>query len=115
MSSLIVTAVAAHKIADVLKDEAPGSYVRISLKGGACAGMTHEIIVANDYDAEDDTLIEQDGAKIILDSITASYMKGVELDWVRVNLNQEGFKFSGGAISRSCGCGKSYAYDKDKV
>lgn len=114
MSSLVVTAKAAAQIADVLKEEPENAAVRITLKGGACAGMTHEMAVVTDFDPEDDMKIEQDGARIILDSITAAYMKGIQLDWVKT-LTEQGFKFTGGAISRTCGCGKSYAYDKDKI
>jgi iron-sulfur cluster assembly accessory protein len=114
MDLLTITAKAAQRIAEVLKEEPANSYVRISLKGGSCAGMTHEMTVVTDYDKDDDIIVEQGGTQVVLDSITSSYMKGVTLDWVRESLNQEGFKFSGGAITRTCGCGKSYSYDKEK-
>ena len=56
---------------------------------------------------EDDTLIEQDGVRIVVDPMSAMYLKGSEIDFVDA-LMGGGFALRNPNAVSSCGCGQSF-------
>jgi iron-sulfur cluster assembly protein len=56
---------------------------------------------------EDDTLIEQDGVRIVVDPMSAMYIKGSEIDFVDA-LMGGGFALRNPNAVSSCGCGQSF-------
>jgi iron-sulfur cluster assembly accessory protein len=46
--------------------------------------------------------------KVLLDPISAGYLKGTTIDYV-TGLNGTGFKFDNPNAKRTCGCGSSFS------
>jgi iron-sulfur cluster assembly protein len=91
--------------AGVLND--PSYFVRVSVVGGGCSGLSYKL----DFDNEKkpmDQEFEDNGVKIVTDLKSFLYLVNTELDFSD-GLNGKGFYFNNPNASRSCGCGESFA------
>lgn len=82
-------------------------FLRVSVKGGGCSGLTYNM----DFDNEEQTgdqFFEDKGVRIALDMKSFLYLAGTELDFSD-GLNGKGFNFNNPNASRSCGCGESFS------
>lgn len=104
-----LTDTALTKIKEISDSEGIGHYiVRVSIKGAGCSGYSFDM----NYDAdikETDSKFEFEDVIIIVDELSSQYMDDVEVDYMESEFSG-GFKFSGGAIKSSCGCGNSYSF-----
>ena len=82
-------------------------YVRVSIKGGGCSGLSYDLSFDTDQQTGD-TLAEDKGVKILVDMKSLLYLYGTELDFSD-GLNGKGFQFINPNASRTCGCGESFA------
>lgn len=82
-------------------------YVRVSVKGGGCSGLSYDLSFDTDQQPAD-TLAENKGVKILIDMKSLLYLYGTELDFSD-GLNGKGFQFINPNASRTCGCGESFA------
>lgn len=106
---ITLTEKAVEKLKEIAESEAIGhTSVRIGLKGGGCAGMTHEMNF-DDIKKDTDEVLELDGVTILIDHISSQYMENVTVDW-EDQLISSGFKFKSPDITGSCGCGHSVSY-----
>lgn len=106
MSGIELTPRAAKRIAEIMKTEAPGSMLRISVQGGGCSGFQY----AFDVDAarqDDDIVVERDGAGVLIDEMSLQYMDGSVIDFVDDLIGQS-FKIENPQAQASCGCGVSF-------
>lgn len=104
-----LTNLAASKIKEFAEANNIGHQtIRVSVKGGGCAGMTHDMEF-NDSISEMDEVVEQDGVKIVIDCLSFQYLENATIDYVESPLGG-GFKFSSPDIKGTCGCGNSVSY-----
>ena len=105
---ITVSDTAAIKLNSLIEEnEFKASYVRVSVKGGGCSGLSYDL----SFDAEkleSDTLVEDKGIKILVDMKSWLYLCGTELEFSG-GLNGKGFQFINPNASRTCGCGESFA------
>lgn len=87
---------------------ADATYVRVGISGGGCSGFQYTFNLDEVYDQEKDTLLEQDGLKIVVDKRSSLYLEGTSVDWVE-DLNRRGFAFNNPNAVRTCGCNKSFS------
>lgn len=104
-----ITDGAADKIKEIMKAEGlPNAGLRIySASGGCGCGTSQFEIAIDDKAGEGDTVVENAGAKVFVDSDTAASLAGAELGFLS-DQRGEGFvlNFPNGAPSGgSCGCG----------
>ncbi len=62
----------------------------------------------NASQADDDIVIEQSGATVLIDPVSLDYMAGSEIDFVD-DLIGSSFKVNNPKATASCGCGTSFA------
>jgi iron-sulfur cluster assembly protein len=84
----------------------PVNGLRIMVEAGGCAGLKYNMGLVNDAEP-DDTVIEQDGVRIMIDDKSREYLEGTTIDFV-VALEGSGFTFQNPNAKSSCGCGKSF-------
>ena len=106
-ANVIVTERAAHKIGEILGKEPAGAMLRVSVEGGGCSGFQYKFDTAHSR-ADDDIVIEQNGATVLIDPISLTYMAGSEIDFVDDLIGQS-FKINNPKATASCGCGTSFA------
>jgi iron-sulfur cluster assembly accessory protein len=105
--SVRLTERAAKRIAEILQEETGGSNLRVAVTGGGCSGFQYDFCF-DDSRAEDDLLIAQDGARVLIDSVSLDFLKGAEIDFVEEMIGAA-FKINNPNATSSCGCGTSFS------
>ena len=105
--NVTVTDRAAHKIGEILRYEPVGTMLRVSVAGGGCSGFQYKFDTERSR-ADDDVVIEQSGATVLIDPVSLNYMAGAEIDFVD-DLIGSAFKINNPQATAFCGCGTSFA------
>ena len=102
-ASVTVTERAAERIAQIVSNESENNILRVSVEGGGCSGFEYH------FNAEpEDILIEHAGAKVLVDSLSLTYLAGSEIDYVD-DLMSASFKIKNPNATAACGCGTSFS------
>ena len=108
MPLIEVTDVARERIRDLLGKEGKldSHALRLKVIGGGCSGLRYELAF-DDAVGEQDTELEADGVRVVVDEKSALYLVGTTLDFVDT-LQESGFKMNNPNASTTCGCGESF-------
>jgi iron-sulfur cluster insertion protein len=98
---------AAQRIAEILREEAGPSSLRVAVTGGGCSGFQYDFCFDNTT-AEDDLVIAYGGARVLIDSVSIDFLKGAEIDFVEEMIGAA-FKINNPNATSSCGCGTSFS------
>jgi iron-sulfur cluster assembly accessory protein len=104
--SVTVSARAARRIGEILQGEPAGAMLRVSVEGGGCSGFQYKFDI-DSAKADDDIVIAQDGATVLIDPVSLNYMAGAEIDFVD-DLIGTSFRVNNPKATASCGCGTSF-------
>lgn len=99
---------AQEKVRELLQETGePDLSLRVFVTGGGCSGFQYGFTFDSDSE-EDDTLIEEKGVRVLVDSLSYSYLEGAVLDYQE---GLDGAKFSvvNPSASSTCGCGSSFS------
>jgi iron-sulfur cluster assembly protein len=97
---------AADRIRAILAERGAGTAgLRIGVKKGGCAGMEYTMEWATEQKPFDE-VVEQDGAKVLIDPKAVMYLLGTEMDYKTDKLSSQ-FVFSNPNQTSACGCGES--------
>ena len=104
-----VSPTAASKINELLAEEnKTGSGLRVFVQGGGCSGFQYGLMIdEGEGDATTDSIIESNGVKLLVDPISARYLRGAEVDFVD-NVTGGGFTIKNPNAKSTCGCGSSF-------
>ena len=80
--------------------------LRFGVNRTGCSGWGYAVDLARD-ERPGDTVFEQDGVRIFVDSTSLPLVDGTEIDFARQGLG-EGFVFRNPNASAECGCGESF-------
>lgn len=105
--TITVTDRAAIRIAEIVAAEATTPVLRVSVEGGGCSGFQYKFDLVGSR-AEDDLVIERNGAVVVIDPLSQQYMEGAEIDFVD-DLIGASFKINNPVATASCGCGTSFS------
>ncbi len=106
VSTITMTATAADKVRDLLKQEDdPSLGLRIFVAGGGCSGLQYGMTL--DEEQEGDTTIQQGDFRVFVDEMSLGYISGSEVDYVD-SLMGAGFTVNNPNAVSSCGCGHSF-------
>lgn len=83
-------------------------YVKLSVKGGGCAGFSYDYSFVNEKDPMDFEIELDFGRSFLVDGMSFMYVAGTELDYV-TELAGSALKLRNPNETSSCGCGKSFA------
>ena len=110
-NAILISDKARTKVLSLMKDagidQDPAYFLRVSVVGGGCSGLSYKM----DFDNEQkpmDQVFEDKGIRIVTDLKSFLYLVNTELDFSD-GLNGKGFYFNNPNASRSCGCGESFA------
>ena len=111
---ITVTPLAAEQVKAVLTErQRPNAVLRIFIAGKSCSGFNYGMTLADGPDA-DDILIEDQGVRFIVDTVSAPFLSGAQVDFIDT-LTHRGFTItnpnaeSGGGCGcggGGCGCGR---------
>ncbi len=98
---------AAKRIAAIVAADAEKQALRVSVEGGGCSGFSYKFDL-DGQPAGDDIVISRDGATVLIDPMSITYMAGSEIDFVD-NLLGQSFQIKNPNAVASCGCGTSFS------
>lgn len=98
---------AAKRIAKILTTEPDKIALRISVEGGGCSGFSYKYNLVSHVE-DDDLVIEKEGAKVLIDSISLPFMEGCVIDFID-DLMGQSFQINNPNATSSCGCGTSFS------
>src|SRR4029079_8093156 len=102
-----LTSRAATRIKDILAADPSASAWRVAVEGGGCSGFQYDFKLDSER-ADDDLVIERDGATVLMDSVSLVYIHASEIDFVD-DLIGRSFKVNNPQATMSCGCGTSFS------
>ena len=105
--SISLTEAAAQHIAQQLAQRGQGLGLRVGMKKSGCSGFSYAVDYADAVNS-DDQLFESHGIKIVVDSAQLAHLDGLEIDFVKTNLLNQGFEFHNPNAKDLCGCGESF-------
>jgi iron-sulfur cluster assembly accessory protein len=103
---IILTESAAKRVAWIAERQAKPAILRLAVDGGGCAGFTYKFELADQ--ADDDTVTETDGVKLVVDPMSLELVKGSAVDFVE-DLGGAAFKVTNPNAQSGCGCGSSFS------
>jgi iron-sulfur cluster assembly accessory protein len=106
-ANISVTNRAANRIREIMAQEAGQNALRVSVQGGGCSGFRYDFEAVATPN-EDDLIIENEGARVVIDPVSVPYMAGSQIDFVD-DLIGASFKIINPNATASCGCGTSFS------
>lgn len=104
---LTVTERARARIAEIVRDEPPGTKLRVSVEGGGCSGFQYKFDLTRDVRADDIRLGTSD-AEVLIDPVSLDLLAGSEIDFVD-DLMGASIRINNPNATSSCGCGTSFS------
>src|SRR4051812_34337151 len=106
-ANVTVSARAARRIGEILKQESAGAMLRISVEGGGCSGFQYKFDIDR-AKTDDDLVIARDRAVVLVDPASVPFLAGSEVDFVD-DLMGASFRINNPNATASCGCGTSFS------
>lgn len=103
-----LTEAAAGRVRSMLDKRGHGLGLRLGTRKSGCSGLAYVVDYADDIGA-DDKVFESHGVKVVVDAHSLPALNGMEIDYVRGNLLNEGFEFRNPNVTDTCGCGESFS------
>ncbi|RBI77323.1 iron-sulfur cluster assembly accessory protein [Roseovarius sp. TE539] len=100
-----VTDRAFERLAEIGAGE-KGHALRIAVEGGGCSGFQYDIRL--DEPAEDDLVLEGNGERVVVDSVSLPFLTGARIDFSEELIGAR-FIIDNPNASSSCGCGTSFS------
>jgi|TARA_B110000914_G_scaffold146088_1_gene127907 iron-sulfur cluster insertion protein len=105
---MIFTEDAAKRVKEIIKeDKEDVKALRLFVQGGGCHGFSYGFGFEKDI-ADDDTIVETNAIKLVVDSMSIMYLSNATIDFVS-NLEGERFTIDNPETKTSCGCGSSFS------
>ena len=108
MPSLNFSLAAATKVRELIEDEGNDALMlRVFISGGGCSGFQYGFTFDEEI-GEGDTIIENEGVKLLVDPMSFQYLSGAEIDYSE---GMEGAQFviRNPNATTTCGCGSSFS------
>ena len=81
--------------------------LRVFVQSGGCSGFSYGMGLDENPPRDDDQIEEVNGIKVYVDSYSAQYLEGAEIDYVD-ELMGGGFTIHNPNATRTCSCGHSF-------
>lgn len=105
---LVFTDSAASKVRELIEEDGNDALkLRVFVTGGGCSGFKYGFTF-DELVNEDDTVMEKNGVKLLVDPMSFQYLVGAEIDYQE---KPEGAQFiiKNPGASSTCGCGSSFS------
>jgi iron-sulfur cluster insertion protein len=107
-ATVIFTEAAANKVKVLVEEEKnPNLKLRVSVDGGGCSGFQYGFAFDENV-GDDDTVIEKNGATMLVDVSSMQYLNGSEVDYLE-GLEGARFVVNNPNAKSTCGCGSSFS------
>lgn len=105
---ITLTPTALQEVKRLMQNEQkPNLALRLGVKGGGCSGFSYVMGLEEATPKQYDTVLEQDGVKLLVDAKSHLYLDGTTIEF-KTALMGGGFEFQNPLAKKSCGCGSSF-------
>lgn len=101
-----VTERAFARLAEIAAATGEARALRVAVEGGGCSGFQYDIRL--DDPAADDLVLEKDGQKVLVDSVSLPFLSNAVIDFTEELIGAH-FVVENPNATSSCGCGTSFA------
>ena len=98
---------AAKRVRAIAEAKDAPAMLRLSVEGGGCSGFQYKFGLADAIE-DDDLIVEKDGVKLLVDSISLDLVRGSAVDFVE-SLGGKMFQVTNPNAQAGCGCGTSFS------
>lgn len=102
-----LTQAAAQRVKTMIEKRGEGIGLRVGTKVSGCAGFAYVVDYVDEV-AASDLVFESFGVNVYVDPKSLKNIEGLEIDYVKESLLNEGFEFRNPNIKDECGCGESF-------
>ena len=96
------------KLKDLIAEENnPDIMLRVFVQGGGCSGFSYGFTF-DDAKNEDDFDFVFEEVKVLVDSMSMSYLQGADIDYKEDSMNAS-FVINNPNAQSTCGCGSSFS------
>jgi len=114
-SDITLSERAASELKGLIEENNKGNAaLRVWVAGGGCSGLQYGMALDDAEPEADDVVLNDQGVKIFVDSMSLKYMKGAVVDYVDDTLGG-GFKIENPNAVKSCGCGSSFSAEEEGI
>jgi len=107
-SPLVFSDAAAVKVRELMVDEGSDDLMlRVFVSGGGCSGFQYGFTF-DDAVGDGDTVVENDGVRLLIDPMSVQYLMGAEIDYTE-DLEGARFVIRNPNATTTCGCGSSFS------
>jgi iron-sulfur cluster insertion protein len=104
---LNVTENCVQKVRELIQEEGnPDLKLRVFVQGGGCSGFQYGFTF-DEVQNEDDWDLDIQGIKFLVDSMSAQYLQGANIDYVE-DIHGSSFTIKNPNATTTCGCGSSF-------
>ena len=107
MSEIQLTENAAARVAAIAGKQGKPAILRLAVEGGGCAGFQYRFGLADAVEG-DDSVVERDGVRLVVDSMSLDLIRGSAVDYVE-NMGGAMFRVTNPQAASGCGCGSSFS------
>lgn len=105
---IVFTDSAASKVGELIAEEGNEALMlRVYVQGGGCSGFQYGFTF-DETANEDDTQVEKNGVRVLIDSMSIQYLNGAEIDY-REDASGAQFVIRNPNATTTCGCGSSFS------
>lgn len=105
---LDISPVAAQRLQAMMQEkELDGYGLRVFVAGGGCSGLQYGMTF-DDEVREGDADWQAHGLRLLVDPVSARYLRGASIDYQQDNMLAGAFKIDNPNAQASCGCGHSF-------
>lgn len=101
-----VTDRAFARLAAIAIETGEAKALRVAVEGGGCSGFQYDIRL--DEPAQDDLVLEKDGQRVVIDSVSLPFLENAEIDFAEELIGAR-FVINNPNASSNCGCGISFS------
>lgn len=106
--AVMVSDSAVAKVRSLIEEEGNDDLkLRVYVTGGGCSGFQYGFTF-DEVVAEDDSVVERDGIKVLVDAMSYPYLVGAKVDYEE-GLQGAKFVIQNPNASSTCGCGSSFS------
>ena len=98
---------AIKRLHSLLEKEELQPAFRVYVTGGGCSGFQYGFKFDGDQ-LDEDTIVEQEGIKLLIDSLSIQYLEGASVDYEE-NLLGSRFSVVNPNAATQCSCGSSFS------
>ncbi len=104
-SPIAISPSAAKRVGEIMSSADAG--LRVYVEGGGCSGFQYGFALEKQKN-DDDTVVEENGITLFIDSLSIQYLMGAEVDYLD-DLMGARFFINNPNASTTCGCGSSFS------